>query len=211
MTCRKNNPCFSIDWAAAGKAVRPFQQLLVRFLCLKVVSLDVSAAREHLKGSGGPPKDHRALRNCCCKRFCLRHLFSIGFVSKYGPEGGPRAAAATRQKASALASELAASVETRQWLIVLGPNPVIACLAIRFAHFTSALARFGFQRLYSGVLPTQFWNTMWVSVSLLHYLSFAELVFEREQLLSLARLSVRAREEGRSIVFLPSHLGRPET
>ena len=34
----------------------------------------------------------------------------------------------------------------------------------------------------------------------------SELIFEREQLLSLARLSVRAREEGRSIVYLPSDL-----
>ena len=34
----------------------------------------------------------------------------------------------------------------------------------------------------------------------------SELIFEREQLLSLARLSVRAREEGRSIVYLPSGL-----
>ncbi|CAE7583924.1 plsB [Symbiodinium pilosum] len=110
----KDDPCFNIDWAAAGKEVVNHPK--VRELC------ELAAAR-----------------------------------------GGPRAAAATQQKASVLASELAASVESR------------------FAHFTSALARFGFQRLYSG------------------------LVFEREQLLALARLSVRAREEGRSIIYLPSH------
>mmetsp|Transcript_42417 Transcript_42417/g.88626 ORF Transcript_42417/g.88626 Transcript_42417/m.88626 type:complete len:749 (+) Transcript_42417:41-2287(+) len=110
----KEDPCFDIDWDAAGKEVVTHPK--VNELC------EAAAAR-----------------------------------------GGPRAAVATRQKAAALASELAASVE------------------MRFAHFTSALARFGFQRLYSG------------------------LIFEREQLLSLARLSVRAREEGRSIVYLPSH------
>ncbi|CAE7575236.1 plsB, partial [Symbiodinium natans] len=110
----KDDPCFNIDWIAAGKEVVTHPK--VDELC------EAAAAR-----------------------------------------GGPRAAAATRQKAASLASELAASVE------------------MRFAHFTSALARFGFQRLYSG------------------------LVFERQQLLSLAQLSVRAREEGRSIIYLPSH------
>eukprot|EP00913_Durusdinium_trenchii_P014651 g13745.t1 len=68
-----------------------------------------------------------------------------------------------RQRAAALANELAASVETR------------------VAHFTSALARFMFERLYSG------------------------LIFEREQLTALAHLSMRAQQEGRSIVYLPSH------
>jgi len=109
-----NDPCFNIDWHAAGKEV--VEHPRVKELC------DNAAAR-----------------------------------------GGPKAAAAMRQQAAALAGELAASVETRS------------------AQFTSALARFGFQRLYSG------------------------LVFEREQLLALAQLSKRAREEGRSIIYLPSH------
>jgi len=77
--------------------------------------------------------------------------------------GGHRAVSAMRKRAVVLADELAASVETR------------------VAHFTSALARFMFERLYSG------------------------LIFEREQLIALAALSHRAREEGRSIVYLPSH------
>lgn len=77
--------------------------------------------------------------------------------------GGQRAVRAMQQRATMLADELAASVETRA------------------AHFTSALARFMFERLYSG------------------------LIFEREQLKALATLSMRAREEGRSIVYLPSH------
>ncbi|CAJ1400187.1 unnamed protein product [Effrenium voratum] len=78
-------------------------------------------------------------------------------------QGGQRAAAAVRQQATTLANELAALVESRT------------------THFTSALARFMFQRLYSG------------------------LIFEREQLNALANLSMRARAEGRSIVYLPSH------
>lgn len=69
-----------------------------------------------------------------------------------------------RKRATELAEELAASVETR------------------VAHFTSALARFMMKRLYSG------------------------LIFEHEQLRALAYLSARAREEGRSIVYLPSPL-----
>eukprot|EP00930_Biecheleria_cincta_P073586 TRINITY_DN60866_c0_g1_i1.p1 TRINITY_DN60866_c0_g1~~TRINITY_DN60866_c0_g1_i1.p1 ORF type:complete len:756 (+),score=132.13 TRINITY_DN60866_c0_g1_i1:22-2289(+) len=74
-----------------------------------------------------------------------------------------RAAEALRRRAAEMALDM-----------VTAPSP-------KWASMTSAVSRFMFKRLYSGI------------------------IFECGQLAALARLCTRAQEERRSIVFLPSH------